>query len=325
MITDIDEPAAAQDPVGACPDDAALVELLVGRAGALGRRMLHAHVDGCARCRELLAHLARFNSGMPERGIEDAATLASTRTPSRAPGAIIGGTRIGHFEIVEEIGRGGMGTVYAALDTRLARRVAIKLVHASAPGTDDAEPSQRLLREAQAMAAITHPNVVTVYEAGTFGAEVFLAMELVDGDTLAQWLSLARRPWPAIVRVFVEAGRGLAAAHRAGLVHRDFKPTNVLVATDGRVRVTDFGLVQAGMSEAEAARTWVHGDASTRSGTGMLVGTPRYMAPEQLRGDTVDARSDQFAFCVALFEALWLRHPFGDGPRERVDAVREGA
>jgi eukaryotic-like serine/threonine-protein kinase len=315
-----------------CPDDAALVELLAGRLDDIGRRALHAHVDRCPRCRDLLAHLARFTAADPHAharasaAIEQAVTVASGSHDAAGRRTIASGTRIGHFAIVAEIGQGGMGTVFSAHDTRLGRRVALKLVTVAGTGGPAAESSQRLQREAQAMAAISHPNVVTVHEVGSFGAEVFVAMELVDGDTLAGWLAVPRS-WSEIVRTFVAAGRGLAAAHDAGLVHRDFKPHNVLVTERGRVCVTDFGLVQAGpwiSADRPAGEITLDDRAMTLSETGQVMGTLRYMPPEQLRGEPTDARADQFAFCVALFEALYRQHPFGDGAHAWVVAARDG-
>ena len=214
------------------------------------------------------------------------------------PGAPIArGARVGRFVVLEPIGRGGMGIVVAAYDPVLDRRVAVKLLHAStAPA---AALDAQLLREAQAMARLAHPNVVTVHDAGAADGRVYLAMEHVDGGTLRSWLAAAPRSWREIRDRFVDAGRGLAAAHDAGLVHRDFKPDNVLVGTDGRVRVTDFGLVRA----------TVAGEATDALAT-TAAGTPRYMAPEQHRGARADARADQFAFAVALYEALWGADPF---------------
>ena len=198
------------------------------------------------------------------------------------------GFTIGHFKIVRELGAGGMGIVFEAYDPDLDRRVAIKVVRdraaSSAAGT-------RLLREAQAMARLAHPHVVAVHEVGTIEGQVFLVMELVPGATLSAWLEKPRS-WREIVEAFVQAGEGLAAAHRAGLVHRDFKPTNVLVDPSGRVRVVDFGLADA--EEQMIA------EGSER----VVAGTPGYMAPEQRVGDPVDARADQYAFGISLQEAL---------------------
>ena len=198
------------------------------------------------------------------------------------------GITIGHFRIVRELGAGGMGVVFEAYDPDLDRKVAIKVVRGRDAST---EAGARLIREAQAMAKLAHPHVVAVHEVGTIAGEVFLVMELVVGETLATWLETPR-PWRDIVGAFVQAGDGLAAAHAAGLIHRDFKPTNVLVDHAGRVRVGDFGLARE--DDLELAK------GSER----FVAGTPGYMAPEQRVGDPVDARADQYAFAVSLQQAL---------------------
>jgi tetratricopeptide (TPR) repeat protein len=221
-------------------------------------------------------------------------------------------SRIARFVVLERIGSGAMGAVFAAFDQQLDRKVAIKLLH-----PEQIEARHRLMREAQAMAKLAHPNVVTVYEVGTHDEQVFLAMELVRGVTLRRWRDVRPRSLAAIVDVFVQAGEGLAAAHAAGLVHRDFKPDNVLVGDDGRVRVVDFGLARPGGKSRPLRRTAIPGaiarqsvlvDDLTRDGE--LVGTPAYMAPEVYEGEVADARSDQFSFCVALFETLYGKRPF---------------
>jgi tetratricopeptide (TPR) repeat protein len=194
-----------------------------------------------------------------------------------------------------------MGIVLDAYDPRLDRSVALKLLH---PELSTADPAaDRLTREARAMAKVAHPNVVAVYEVGRTDGQVFVAMERVDGTTLRDWLGIGipdrvARGWREIVEMFVAAGRGLAAAHAAGLVHRDFKPDNVLIGRDGRPRVGDFGLVVGGSAHPLAAT------GST------LAGTPAYMAPEQWRDEAIGPATDQFAWCVALWEALCGRRPF---------------
>jgi len=180
----------------------------------------------------------------------------------------------------------------------------------------------RLLREARTIARLSHPNVIAVYDAGTFGERVYIAMEFVDGDTLDDWRRAAARSWQEILDVFVATGRGLAAAHAAGIVHRDFKPQNVMVGKDGSVRVMDFGLARLlredlldtgsfarEVREAVASDDQTATHATIRTGDGTLLGTPAYMAPEQWRGEPSDARADQFSFCVALHEALYGRRP----------------
>ncbi len=210
--------------------------------------------------------------------------------------------RIGRFTLQGRIGRGGMGDVYAAHDPVLDRKVAVKVLRGKV-GRLDADERGWLLAEARAAARLAHPNVVSIHEVGDDGDGVHIAMEFIDGPTLRAWLGEGRS-LAAVLRVFVQAGRGLAAAHDAGVVHRDFKPENVLICgaeDEPRVKVVDFGLarVTAGRSADQAA------------GDSCLMGTPAYMSPEQHLGRPVDARSDQFSFCVALYEALTGRHPFG--------------
>jgi hypothetical protein len=243
------------------------------------------------------------------------------------------GTKIGRFVVVGQLGRGGMGVVYQAHDRELDRQVALKVMR-SAAATE--EERMRMLREGQAVARTTHPNVITVYEVGVEGGLVFLAQELLDGGTLAEWLE---RPHTQeeILDKFILAGRGLAAAHAAGLVHRDFKPHNVLLGKDGRVRVADFGLARAiapdgddlpATTRANMARAQLEVAASPMSPltrTGAVMGTPMFMAPEQHEGQAADARSDQFAFSVALYHALYGDYPFaGKTAVALADAVIEG-
>ena len=232
---------------------------------------------------------------------------------------------VGGYEIVKTIGRGGMGVVYECLDPRLDRPVAVKVVRPHGVFDDD-KRRERLVREARAIARISHPNVVQVFDAGTVGDELYIAMELVEGPTLRSWLREQRTP-EDIVRVFMGAASGLAAAHAAGVVHRDFKPENVIVGHDGRPRVLDFGIAQApGDERSTDERLATQETTSPRlTAAGLVLGTPAYMPPEQARGEEVDARSDQFSFCVALFEALWGHRPFtGSSLAERVDAVERG-
>jgi tRNA A-37 threonylcarbamoyl transferase component Bud32 len=253
----------------------------------------------------------RDGPGSDERdalAIEDTLTASPEDTPSRHPlteDALP--AAIGRFTIEARLGAGGMGEVLLAADPVLGRKVAIKLLRRE----ERDESRKRFLREAQAMARVTHENIIVVHDVGTDGGQVFIAMELVAGGTLRRWQAQADRDWRAIVAAYRHAGRGLLAAHAAGLVHRDFKPDNVLVGDDGKVRVTDFGLVAA-VEDRERASPPVHPadlEASLTQ-TGSVMGTPRYMAPEQHLGEPVDARADQFAFCVALHEALYRQPPF---------------
>ncbi|MBV8756946.1 MAG: protein kinase [Deltaproteobacteria bacterium] len=228
---------------------------------------------------------------------------------------------IGRYRVERVLGVGGMGTVYAAFDPDLERRVALKLLNSGSTG---GELRARLLREARAMARLQHSNVVTVYEVGTEGGRDYVAMELVEGETLKAWLEVATREPDAIVAAFVAAGQGLAAAHAAGIVHRDFKPHNVLRRRDGRVMVTDFGLARGVEASAPVDAFDKTADAGSLSGltrTGSVLGTPAYMAPEQWTGKLVGPRADQFSFCVALWEALTGERPFAAATFEELKAL----
>jgi eukaryotic-like serine/threonine-protein kinase len=224
------------------------------------------------------------------------------------------GEAVGRFRLTGLLGRGGMGVVYAAFDPLLRRKIALKLLRAPAAGGDE---RRHFAREARAAAAVSHPNIVTVFEVGEAGGDVFIAMELVAGSDLRAWLAARPRSPRAIVEAFAMAGRGLAAAHRAGLVHRDFKPDNVLIDATGRARVADFGLARvADLGPAADAVPPSQADvdaggASARSTRhARVAGTAGYVAPEHLAGRVADGRSDQFAFCVSLYEALEKRRPY---------------
>jgi predicted Ser/Thr protein kinase len=230
--------------------------------------------------------------------------------------------QIGHYQILGLLGRGGMGDVYLGVDEQLARRVAIKLLTRAEENRDLAD---QLQREAQAQARLAHPNVVAIHEVGECDGQVYLVMEHVEGVTLRTWLAEQRRSRDEILGVLLQAGRGLAAAHAAGLVHRDFKPENVMVGVDGRVRVMDFGLART-VNEPEILRTMPSVRLKLREGaTTGGYGTPGYMAPEQAIGEPQDARCDIFSFCVVLFEALQGHRPFLDvGPLAIREAVLRG-
>lgn len=242
------------------------------------------------------------------------------------------GDIIGRYLVLERLGAGGMGEVFAAHDPELDRRVALKLLHRTLDG-DATLGRSRLIREAQAMAKLAHPNVIAIHDVGTVDGQIFIAMELVEGETLSDWLARVRPAWPAIVEVFLAAGRGLEAAHAVGLIHRDFKPDNVLIGRDGRARVGDFGLARTVSDEdlANLAATSLSANPLGQSGSlssltlpGSILGTPAYMAPEQHLGAEADARSDVFAFAVSLYEALYGRLPFtGDNLGALVLAIVE--
>ena len=230
------------------------------------------------------------------------------------------GVCFGRYELVAEVGSGAMGVVWAARDMDLDRHVALKLIRSG--GRSLAELRGRLLGEARAMARLSHPNVVTVHDVGTTDDGLFIAMEHLDGGTLDQWLDASPRSWRQVVEKFTEAGRGLAEAHRAGLVHRDFKPENVLLGRDGVARVADFGLaLPVGESAGAGGVSGTGGGERAVTDEGVLVGTLAFMAPEQLLGQRATARSDQFGFCVALYEALYGVRPFGGQASEIPAAV----
>lgn len=235
------------------------------------------------------------------------------------------GTSIDRYVVLYELGEGGMGVVYSAYDPELDRKVALKLLHANSRSE---RARARLLREAKAIARISHPNVVTVHDVGTYEGRVFVAMEYVPGPTFRQWMQKAERSWSEALDVLVQAGHGLAAAHQGDLVHRDFKPDNVLVDEGGRAVVLDFGLARRASSR-EVLYSSHDGDDGNNdmnlTRTGAKLGTPAYMAPEQHLAAKTDARTDQFSFCVAVWEALYGSRPFeGSTPRAARRSVIAG-
>ncbi len=255
---------------------------------------------------------------------------------------LLAGAKIGRYVVLDLLGQGAMGQVYTGYDVHLDRKVAIKVIRAELVST---RAHERTLREAKALAQLSHPNVVQVYEVGEHGEQLFVAMEHVDGENLRQWLLEGERPWQETSARVIEAGRGLRAAHAIGLVHRDVKPDNILVGKDGRARIADFGLVRAiepmnpeardpettpdpdPDPEGSAARRAASG-SGLAWGTGLLtqegraIGTPAYMSPEQHLGGEVDHRSDQFSLCASLFEALYAARPFSG---HDVKTIREQA
>jgi tetratricopeptide (TPR) repeat protein/tRNA A-37 threonylcarbamoyl transferase component Bud32 len=313
-----------------CPDEETLLRYLGPEGPGSEAAALEDHFDGCASCRAVVAALAR--TSLADRA-------ASTPSPSEGSGTVEpvsawvsdflpAGVRIGRYVVQGRIGAGAMGVVYDAIDPELRRAVAIKRLRAAT--ADEPARQARLLREAQSLARLSHPNVVAVYDVGIHDGHAFLAMARVEGTTLRAWLDAAPRSRASILAVMREVAEGLVAVHAAGLVHRDLKPDNVLVDTGGHALVTDFGLVALGSAVADrtpaqpVARAGVAdlGD-SPLTQTGHAVGTPRYMAPEQLVGDEVGPRADQFAFCVMLFEALTGRSPFaGDSTDQLLRAIR---
>ena len=241
--------------------------------------------------------------------------------------------QIGHYTVLRRLGSGAMGVVYLAHDDQLDRRVAIKLMQPEMMSQTSAAAPERLLREAQSLARLSHPNVVTVHEVGLFQNQPFVALEFVDGQTLGSWLKASRRSLREIKSALLEAGRGLHAVHQAGLIHRDFKPDNVLIDHQGRVRIVDFGLARQqeleplteppGSPPGECCEGTHDGRRSpSLTHSQAVMGTPAYMSPEQFTGKPVDARTDQFAFCVTCFEAFHDQRPFAgttlDGIKQNV-------
>jgi uncharacterized membrane protein YgcG len=272
-----------------CARTNTIAALLAGAVDPVAAERLEVHLDACSACRQLVADLGRGLSA-----------IGGGAPSGLAQGLPRPGESLGRYEILCVIGVGGMGVVYEAHDTTLDRRVAIKLLR------PDLLEGPSLLAEAQAMAKLQHPNIATVHDAGIANGQLYVCMEFVAGTTLRAWRERGK-DWRAIVDAYRAAGEGLAYVHRAGLVHLDFKPDNVLIDPEGRVRVTDFGLAR------------IVGARPTRT-AGVIVGTPAYMAPEQRRGIVPDARADQYAFCVSLREALDL----SDVPRAFHDVIDRG-
>jgi serine/threonine protein kinase/class 3 adenylate cyclase len=269
---------------------------------------------------------SQSSSSRAEEPTASGATSESPE-PSQAVPGFGPGTRIGRYVIDRVLGEGGMGAVYLAKDPELDRQVAIKLLHPAL--SSNPEHRTRLLREAQAMARISHPHVVAVHDVVTWEGQLFVAMEYVEGSTLRDWMR-TRRSLRQILELFRKAGEGLAAAHAAGLIHRDFKPGNVLIGVDGSVQVSDFGLARTATapSEPESVSSPSPSPAPAAllaqelTQAGLVMGTPGYMAPEQMMLQPVDARSDQFSFCVALYETLYGQRPFkGSDSNALIEAI----
>jgi hypothetical protein len=306
----------------ACLSLDALVAFIAGRFSDDDAHVAEAHLAECRHCRELVSAACLADSAMGlERassratslhvdsctsyqrlviglssGLQLLSAVAEAHTtqllrPARYGEPFARGTVVGRFVVLDLLGRGGMGIVYRAYDPELDRKVALKLLR---PGMRDiGDTRAHLLAEAQMMARISHANVIAIYDVGSYRDQVFAAMELVEGTTLRGWLTERQRAWREVVDVFLLAGEGLAAAHAARVVHRDFKPENVLLGRDGRVKVSDFGLA------TDPAPTG-----------GSVAGTLGYLAVEAVRSGRVDERGDQFSFCVAFYEALHGRRPF---------------
>lgn len=271
-----------------------------------------------------------------DQGGDDAQTVGGIEPPRNPPGSerkpaievLEPGTTVGRYVIRKIIGRGGMGVVYVAYDPNLNRKLALKVLHTGKGSLSDPESARaRLLREAQAMATIGHPNLVHVYDVGAINDSVFIAMEFVNGRTLREWKAeIGEEDWPEVLEKYIQAGQTLRDLHEQNLIHRDFKPDNVMLGFDGRVRVMDFGLARS-TGEGNPADSMSTRDILNKSltATGKILGTPAYMAPEQFLGEPTDERTDQFSFCVALYEALYGFRPFqGKNMTELAKAVMRG-
>lgn len=300
--------------------------MLQGELAGAARHELEDHLDGCPMCAQLMVELAQIF--FPSDEEED----------DGAPSERL--DHIEHYQVRGILGKGGMGAVYEAFDTELERKVALKLLRADmVEPTQRAAYSQRMWREARVLASLNHPNVLTVHDVGQWRDQVYIVTELIDGQTLGQWLEQEQPHWRQIIEVFVQAGRGLEAAHEAGLIHRDVKLENLMMTRQGRVVVMDFGLARmtiepdpvrfdaetARLSQAAPQRPPKPGAALTLTGSGVIMGTPAYMSPEQHLGGVIDARTDQFSWAVALFEAIYNERPFrGDSLNALMLAVCSG-
>jgi eukaryotic-like serine/threonine-protein kinase len=283
-------------PSSPCLDDNTLVALVRGRLKADELARAHEHLDACPPCRRLTARFAERFEPLGER--------------CSSPDSYA----LGRYFVIGDLGRGGMGRVLLAYDSKLDRKVALKQIRSRELDLS-LEARAWALREARAMARTSHPNVLAVYDADEIDGQIFIAIEYLEGRTLREWLRQPRS-WREILAVFCAAGEGLAAVHRAGLVHRDFKPDNVLVGNDGRVCLMDFGLARPETMPGPALGRVEPEDGSIlerpQSGSSALSGTPGYIAPEALRKER-GPLSDQFSFFVSLWEALCGARPF-DGP-----------
>ncbi|MBS1119933.1 MAG: serine/threonine protein kinase [Deltaproteobacteria bacterium] len=292
-------------------DDNDASEFVSGSLPPAALTKVERHLARCRDCRTLVAALAADSADDSNVATVPHEKLSPSQVTQRPTRTLTVGDRVGRYLVLTTLGTGGMGVVFAAYDPQLDRKIALKLLRAGIMyNTKDARA--RLRREAQAIAQLSHPNVVNVYDVGaTEDDDLYIAMEFVEGDTLTTWLKKYPRSSREIVDVFLQAARGLIAAHSVGLLHRDFKPDNVLVGGDGRVRVMDFGLARSVIVPDEAAlpRPELAALNVELTATGTVLGTPRYMAPEQLTTPNIDARADQFSFCVALYEALYGMHP----------------
>ncbi len=307
----------ADCPHAFCPDENQLMALTQGLLNDDEVRQLDNVLDQCTHCAELMVALAQdlhpYNNGdFPE--------------PDTLPPVAIG-----RYNVKSMLGSGGMGVIYEAYDEENQRPVALKLIRPDVldPFRREAHRA-RMLREARLLASLHHPNIPNIYEVGTWNDQVFLAMQLVSGTNMRQWLDQANPDWTDIVAAYLRAGEGVVAAHNANIVHRDIKPDNILVEDTGSVYITDFGLAR--LDQATISSIGMHSaphrrppDILSLTGTGDILGTPAYMPPEQYKGQGVSKRSDQFSFCVSLYEALYGMRPFaGQTMEELIQAAQDG-
>ena len=360
---------------GPCLDPDTALAFAAGQLTGTARDRVEDLIDRCITCRQMVAAVAESSApeltgymtryhraagavatqeSAPDDETDDEHTEPSVvtvpirPTPPRdrepqgaVPAVTPGGAAIDaaiassgdNYVVERKLGAGGMGVVWLAHDLSLQRHVVLKLIRPKIAGKSKARA--RFMREAQAMAKLSHPNVVSLFHTGMVDDQIFLAMEYVEGTDLATWLRSQKRPPDEVLRVFRDAGRGLAAAHRAGIIHRDFKPQNVLISDEGRVKVTDFGLARTIDYQGARDRDGIASDIESElqggerqplaaldvplTRTGIMVGTPAYGAPEQMAGQKVDERSDQFSFCVALYEGLCGERPFGRQTHSQID------
>ena len=296
----------------ACPSDETLGALVHRALGVHEAAVVTSHLDNCDACRELVVEAVRAGVvvGVAPTFPRGTPSLPATRS---APADDIG-KRLGRYELRGVLGTGGMGRVYDAYDGELDRALALKVMRPELT-RGSGVLAERLVRESRIMAKVVHPSVITVYDVGHVDDSVFIAMERIRGETLGAYVTRVKPSWRVALDLFERAGQGLAAAHDAGIVHRDFKPDNVLVELDGdrvrRVVVTDFGVARAVVDETIDLRSDPGTSGQSKlTTTGAAIGTPAYMAPEQLDGDRVDVRADVFAFAVSLWEALFGQRPF---------------
>ena len=304
-----------------CPTDDTLGALVEHALDATEAARVSSHIDSCELCRAVVVAAVRGESKTPPTKLA-AGTPSLPAVEAAASAKSLVGTRMGRYEIRSLLGVGGMGQVFAAYDAELDRSIALKVLRPELARAASVL-AERLVRESRLMAKIAHPSVITVYDVGREGHAVFIAMELIRGETLAAYVARTRPGWREIATIFERAGQGLAAAHDAGIVHRDFKPDNVLVESEAaqvtKIVVTDFGIAMAAVladavnemaGSTPESRAPASASLARLTATGVAIGTPAYMAPEQLAGGAVDRRADVFAFSVSLWEALFGERPF---------------